>query len=228
MNPRAIFPALRLPSWMLALGCITLLLMVGCGEPEPLGPCEDPLCAQYYDIWERQFLLRSHMDQAFFEEHVDVGGYLLHDFGDYETFTVHYVVTVDWAEAQMSDWFLVWLDSALVDTSDPGLPREAYFSENEVVLSVNARFWDSRISRLVEHGPLRFGGKAAALQALRQGEDVSSGTVEFAITNRVHSFPDNGHMWLWRYTSDEYGHGCKVGAVDLHTGETIHWFPWCP
>jgi hypothetical protein len=123
---------------------------------------------------------------------------------------------------------LVWLDSALVDTSDPGLPREAYFSENEVVLSVNARFWDSRISLLVEHGPLRFGGKAAALQALPQGEDVSSGTVEFAITNRVHSFPDNGHMWLWRYTSDEYGHSCKVGAVDLHTGETTHWFPWCP
>lgn len=182
--------------------------------------CE--LTEYYYAIWQRQFKKLNGMSEEYYNRHITVGRYFLHENSvGREWFHVDYRVTIGWAEICCNDGFNTKLDTSSSDYAYLNLRRGVNFNEGEIDFIVSKDVALASITRVNAIDSLPYPSLDAAVAAFR----AKSGYPQLHPTQLTYRVPGrvpriDGDPYLIGFGEiDITSNKCVKGHFNLRTGE---------
>jgi hypothetical protein len=95
--------------------------------------CESGECQKYFKIWKDIFISRNQLSESYFNDHVFPYRTDIDSWNDGKSFRVEYKIKIDWAEANLSDQFIIWIDPSTTGLY-PSIPtpRSTYLSKDQI------------------------------------------------------------------------------------------------
>lgn len=181
--------------------------------------CESTLCEEYFDIWKNLLMERNGFDEEYFNEHINPYETSINSWNSGESFTVSYQVCVDWMVCNLSDNFIVKIESDHYPLLD--VPRSTYLIENEIDQVVSNFAFSSSINVINPIDKLHYKSKQESINELR--EKSNNNSLEFTSFDYKREKPyfrPNGHPFLIAYGEiDREENKCVSGELDLFTGD---------
>lgn len=185
--------------------------------------CDGKECDTYFNIWKDLFILRNHLTETYFDRHVYPWRTTLETWNDGISFRIEYKVKIDWAEASLSDKFIIWLDPSTAGLY-PSIPasRSIYLSKSQINSMLNVFAFSSEMHKvtMIEH--LKYASRKEALKVLEAASGVDN-LDEGEVYYQNPSFrEDPGHPMLRTGATLNRGNNeCMSGNLDLVTGVTV-------
>jgi len=195
-------------------------VLFSCEKKDDL--CDSDSCNTYLKIWKELLISRNHLTETFFNEHIFPYNTTIDSWNDGKSFRVEYKVKIDWAEANLSDQFIIWLDpstSGLV----PSIPasRSSYLTKDQINKMADIFAFGSSLHDVAMIDNLKYSNIDDAIQVLKTAASVNQlypGQVYFEEPN-IHG--SLGHPFLKSgATISQSENKCLSCKIDLATGET--------
>jgi hypothetical protein len=182
---------------------------------------DDARTAYYLDFWKTEFLKRNSMSPTYFDAHISQIEPSANCWNSGITFRVSYRVTIDWAEIDNYDEFIVKLYP-----SDAykylNIPRDTFLDASQMQVILDKEIWFSAIGPVNPITSLKYGSYNDAVKAFR--DSVKSGVI---FPDRISYFVP-GHLprkngnpfFLGSGTIDRSLKRCIQGNFDLATGKS--------
>lgn len=185
------------------------------------GFCETGECQKYFNIWKDLFIARNQLSESYFNDHVFPYSTVIDNWNDGRSFRVEYRIKIDWAEANLSDQFIIWIDPSTegLYPSVPA-PRSTDLSKEQINKLLDIFAFSSGIHKVTKTDHLKYSSRDEAIQVLQSASgvnDLGSGEVFYKSPDYNE---DSGHPMLRvRVTVDKTENKCLNGVIDLVTGE---------
>jgi hypothetical protein len=183
--------------------------------------CESGECQKYFKIWKDIFISRNQLSESYFNDHVFPYRTDIDSWNDGKSFRVEYKIKIDWAEANLSDQFIIWIDPSTTGLY-PSIPtpRSTYLSKDQIAKLFDIFAFNSSIHKVAEIDHLLYSSRKDAIQVLETSSGVGGlGSGEVYYQNPSFN-EDLGHPLL-RVTAtiNRNENKCLSCNIDLVTGE---------
>lgn len=189
---------------------------------EKIDLCESENCTKYFNIWKELFISRNQLTEEYFDKHVTPTFSEIDSWDDGQSFRVEYEIKIDWAVANESDQFIIWLDPSTTGLipSIP-LPRNAYLSKSQINSLLDTFGFSSGMHEIAMIEHLKYSSRKDAIAVL---EDVTgiNDLPDGQINYEEPSFNEClGHPFLGTGAEiNRVNNECMSCKIDLVTGET--------
>lgn len=199
---------------------ILLTLIFSCEKRTDL--CDSDECEKYYAIWKDLFISGNQLTTDYFEDHVFPYKTGIESWNDGQSFRVEYKIRIDWAEANLSDQFAIWLDPSTAGLyPSVSAPRSTYLSKDQINKMLDIFAFNSSIHKVEQVDHLRYRTRGEAINELQTAsgiEDLGQGEVYY-LSPGFREYP--GHPLLRvNATINLKENQCMQGILNLVTGET--------
>ena len=184
--------------------------------------CDSDSCNTYLKIWKELLISRNNLTESFFNEHIFPYSTEIDSWNDGKSFRVEYKVKIDWAEADLNDQFIIWLDPSTTGLypSIPA-PRSTYLAKEQINKMADIFAFGSSLYDIAMIDNLKYSSLDDAIQELKTAASVNQlnpGQVYFEQPN-IHG--STGHPFLKSgATISQSENKCLSCKIDLATGET--------
>jgi hypothetical protein len=183
--------------------------------------CDSKECQDYFKIWRELFISRNQLTESYFKEHVYPYKTEIDTWNDGQSLRVEYKIRIDWAEANLSDQFAIWLDPSTTGLypSIP-IPRSTFLSKDQINKMLSIFAFSSSIHKVSKTDHLKYSTREEAINELKAAsgiEELGQGEVFYLSPSfRV----DSGHPLLKvNATINRNENKCMQGTLDLVKGE---------
>jgi len=179
--------------------------------------CTSDTCAIYQSIWKSIFMEKNNLENAYFDNHIELVQSDISKWNDGISFSICYKVKLGWAIAYNCDQFIIKIEQNNQLYSTLNVPRGTYLSKEQIKLIVENHAFSSDITKLSNVENLKFNSMGSALNSLilkANGNTLCSGMI---IINHL-----TGDLEL--EAGAQYDHEvnrCIKGKIDLITGDAI-------
>ena len=184
--------------------------------------CGSEECNTYFNIWKELIISRNQLSEIYFNDHIFPYKTEIDSWNDGKSFRVEYKVKIDWAEANLSDQFIVWLDPSTdgLYPSKP-TPRSTNLSKNQINSLLDIFAFSSSIHKIAKIDHLKYDLREEAIEVLQVASGVNNlGRGEVTYENPGFNI-DLGHPFLKvSATINMSENKCLSGKINLVTGET--------
>ncbi len=183
--------------------------------------CKSDECDKYFKIWKELFISRNKLSNTYFDMHVYPYRTATDSWNDGISFRVEYKIRIDWAEANLSDQFIIWLDPSTAGLyPSKFIPRSTYLGKASINTLLDVFGFSSQIHKVAWIDELKFNSRGEALQTLKTESGVADlGEGEVYYLNPSFN-EDAGHpLFRVHATIDKTQNKCLTGNLDLVTGE---------
>ena len=198
-----------------------LSLIFSC-EKQVTDFCDSEDCNTYLKVWKELIISRNHLTVSYYNDHIFPYKTETDSWNDGKSFRVEYKVKIDWAEANLNDQFIIWLDpsTAGLYPSIPA-PRSTNLSEGQINILLNDFAFSSSIHKVAKIDHLKYDSRDEAIGVLQAASGVNDlGKGEVSYENPSFNI-DLGHPFLKvSATINSSENKCLTGKIDLVTGET--------
>jgi hypothetical protein len=185
--------------------------------------CNSKECQTYFNIWKDLFITRNQLTEAYFDKHVSPWRTTIDTWNDGISFRVEYKVKIDWAEANLSDQFIIWLDpsTAGLYPSIPA-PRNTYLSKTQINNMLNIFAFSSEMHKVTMIERLKYASRKEAVKVLESASGVNNLDAGEVYYQNPSFNTDPGHPMLRTgATLNQGNNDCMSCNLDLVTGETV-------
>jgi hypothetical protein len=199
--------------------CLLFTLLPSC---EKADLCESENCTEYFNIWKSLFISRNNLTQEYFDKHIKPTYSEIDSWMEGQSFRVEYKVKIDWAEANLADQFIIWIDPS-TEGLYPSLhlPRSTYLTKAQINSALDIFACSSSIYEVAGIDHLKYSSRREAISVLEQASGVDN-LDDGEIWYQNPSFNEClGHPFLW--ITDEINRSenkCISCKLDLFSGET--------
>ena len=183
--------------------------------------CDSEECNTYFNIWKELIISRNQLTEDYFNNHIFPYKTEIDSWNDGKSFRVEYKVKIGWAEANLSDQFIVWLDPSTTGLypSKP-TPRSTNLSKIQINSLLDIFAFSSSIHKIAKIDHLKYNSREEAIEVLRDSSGVNNlGYGEVAYENPSFNII-LGHPFLKvSATINMNENKCMSGKIDLVTGE---------
>jgi hypothetical protein len=147
---------------------LVITISFSCQKIKENDLCDSEICKTYINIWKELFITKNQLTEEYFNEHIFPYSTSIDTWNDGKSFCVEYKVKIDWAEADLYDKFIIWLNPSTsgLYPSYP-LPRSAYLTKNQINTVIDILGFGSGIYTvsMVEH--INYTSREDAIQVLK-------------------------------------------------------------
>lgn len=183
--------------------------------------CESENCTTYYNIWKDLFISRNRLTEGYFNKHIAATYSEIDTWNDGQSFRVEYKVKIDWAEANLSDQFIIWIDPSTAGLYPSlQLPRSTWLNRSQINSAIDLFAFSSSIYKVAMVDHLKYSSRKEAKAVLEEASGVNN-LEDGEIYYESPSFNEClGHPFL-RITDeiDISKNECISCKLDLVTGE---------
>lgn len=177
--------------------------------------------AAYYDIWEYILLENNNMTEAYFDDHITNYAISTYEWDGGISFSISYIMHIDWVDIKCSDKFLVNMSSAYSSYPHLNIPRDVFFDEAQIKFNIenNAQ---SEISNYNLLESLRYENCAAVYEAAIAAsgyDELSVESVSYYVPGKLPR-EDGDPYYLLNGIICDSPNTCLTGYINLNTGET--------
>ncbi len=184
--------------------------------------CDSEECDTYFKIWKDLFITRNQLSESYYNDHVFPYKTEIDSWNDGRSFRVDYKVKIDWAEANLGDQFIIWLDpsTAGLYPSKP-TPRNTNLSKAQINSLLDIFAFSSSIHKVAKIDQLMFESREEAISVLQVASGVENlGSGEVSYENPSFNI-DSGHPFLKVFaTLNRNENKCLSGKLNLVTGDS--------
>jgi hypothetical protein len=184
--------------------------------------CDSEECDTYFKIWKELFITRNQLSESYYNDHVFPYKTGIDSWNDGKSFRVDYKIKIDWAEANLSDQFIIWLDpsTAGLYPSKP-TPRNIYLSKAQISSLLDIFAFSSSMHKVAKIDHLKYESREAAIRVLQVASGVENlGSGEVSYQNPSFNI-DPGHPFLKVFmTLNRNENKCMNGKLNLITGDS--------
>lgn len=202
---------------------VTFLSLIFSCEKQVTDFCDSTECNTYFKIWKDLIISRNQLSESYFDDHIFPYKTEIDSWNDGKSFRVEYKIKIDWAEANLSDQFIIWLDPSTTGLypSKP-TPRSTNLSESQINSLLDIFAFSSSIHKVAKITHLLYDSREEAISALQIATGVNNlGSGEVSYENPSFNI-DLGHPILKVFaTINRNENKCLSGKIDLVTGETV-------
>lgn len=207
----------------LAILPLFLFICISCAkEPEP-EVCDDPLCNEYFAVWENLLKSRNGMSDMYFQEHITPLKVSLVQAGEVDLLRVAYKVKIGWAADEVEDQFTIRVAASNEHFPSLDISRGEFLTEEEINQVVDAFAFSSSMMTIYPVEKLHFSSRAKAMKELRKHAD-GCWLQPWEVHLKQPRFIDsgNGHMFLEAGCTMPFeDNECLEGEIDLVNGEAV-------
>lgn len=200
---------------------IFLTLIFSC-EKQVTDFCDSEECNTYFKIWKDLIISRNQLSESYYDDHIFPYKTEIDSWNDGKSFRVEYKIKIDWAEANLSDQFIIWLDpsTAGLYPSKP-TPRSTNLSKSQINSLLDIFAFSSSIHKVAKINHLMYDSREEAISVLQIASGVNNlGSGEVSYENPSFNI-DLGHPFLKVFaTINRNENKCLSGKINLVTGET--------
>jgi hypothetical protein len=197
-----------------------LTLLFSC-EKQGTDFCDSADCNTYFKIWKELIISRNQLSENYFNEHIFPYKTVIDSWNDGKSFRVEYKVKIGWAESNLADQFIIWLDPSTTGLypSKP-TPRSTNLTRDQINRLLDIFAFSSSIHKIAKIDNLKFDSRDEAISVLQLASGVNnfdSGEVSY---KEPDFNADSGHPFLKVFaTINKSENKCMSGKIDLVTGE---------
>lgn len=195
--------------------------IISCEKPA-LDLCDSEECNTYFNIWKELIISRNQLSEVYFNDHIFPYKTEIDNWNDGKSFRVDYKVKIDWAEANLSDQFIIWLDPSTdgLYPSKP-TPRSTNLSKSQINSLLDIFAFSSSIHKIAKIDHLKYNSREEAIEVLRDSSGVNNlGSGEVTYENPSFNI-GLGHPFLKvSATINMNENKCLSGKINLVTGVT--------
>ena len=195
-------------------------ILFSCEKKDDL--CDTDTCNTYFKIWKELLISRNQLSESYFNDHVFPYRTEIDSWNDGKSFRVEYKIKIDWAEANLSDQFIIWLDPSTVGIypSKP-TPRSTNLSKAQINSLLDVFAFSSSIHKVAEIDHLKYASREEAIRVLQVASGVDNlGSGEVSYENPSFNI-DLGQPFLKVYaTINKNENKCMSGKLNLITGDS--------
>lgn len=184
--------------------------------------CDSEECNTYFKIWKDLIISRNQLSESYFNEHVFPYRTEIDSWNDGKSFRVDYKIKIDWAEANLGDQFIIWLDPSTVGLypSKP-TPRSTNLSKAQINSLLDIFAFSSSIHKVAKIDHLKYDSREEAIRVLQVASGVENlGSGEVSYQNPSFNI-DLGHPFLKVFaTLNRNENKCLSGKLNLITGDS--------
>ena len=196
-------------------------IIISC-EKHSTDLCDSEECNTYFNIWKELIISRNQLSEDYFNNHIFPYKTEIDNWNDGKSFRVEYKVKIDWAEANLSDQFIIWLDPSTngLYPSKP-TPRSTNLSIVQINSLLDIVAFSSSMHKIAKIDHLKYDSREDAIGVLQIASGVNNlGHGEVAYENPSFNMV-LGHPFLKvSATINMNENKCLSGKIDLVTGET--------
>jgi hypothetical protein len=151
--------------------CFFFALLPSCEKSDL---CESENCTEYFNIWKELFISRNHLTEEYFDEHITPTFSEIDSWNDGQSFRVEYKVKIDWAEANLADQFIIWIDPSTGGLYPSlQLPRSTYLNKNQISSALDIFGFSSSIYKVVMVDHLNYSSLKDAKAVLEEASGIN-------------------------------------------------------
>lgn len=162
---------------------------------------------------------RNGFDEAYFNNHIEPFETSINSWNSGESFRVRYRITIDWMSCDVSDSFIIKIESDHYPNLN--ISRATYLEQNEINQVLSNYAFNSSMNVISPIEELKFRSKNDAMNELR--ENANNNSIKFSEYMYKYAkpfFTPNGHPYIVGSGEiDRDNNECIKGELDLYTGE---------
>jgi hypothetical protein len=201
---------------------VFLITLIFSCEKQVTDFCDSEECNTYFKIWKELIISRNQLSESYFNDHIFPYKTEIDSWNDGKSFRVEYKIKIDWAEANLSDQFIIWLDPSTVGLypSKP-TPRSINLSKSQINSLLDVFAFSSSIHKVAKIDHLKYTSREEAIRVLQVASGVTNlGQGEVSYENPGFNI-DSGHPILRvSATINRNENRCLSGKINLVTGES--------
>jgi hypothetical protein len=201
---------------------VFLITLIFSCEKQGTDFCDSEECNTYFRIWKDLIISRNQLSESYFNDHIFPYKTEIDSWNDGKSFRVEYKIKIDWAEANLSDQFIIWLDPSTVGLypSKP-TPRGTSLSKSQINNLLDIFAFSSSIHKVAKTDHLKYSSREEAIRVLQVASGVNDlGSGEISYENPSFNM-DSGQPFLnVSATISRNDNRCLSGKINLVTGET--------
>ena len=183
---------------------------------------DDTWTAYYLDFWKEEFLKRNSMSPGYFDAHISQIKTSTNCWNSGITFRVSYKVTIDWAEIDDYNDFMIKLASSDPAYQHLSIPRDTFLNASQLQIILDNEVASSSIGPVKSISSLKYGSYSTAVKAFQ--DSVKS---RFIVPERMNYFVPgklprkDGYPYFIGYgIINRDLNQCIYGYFNLVTGES--------
>jgi hypothetical protein len=185
--------------------------------------CDSKECQTYFNIWKGLFITRNQLSETYFDRHVSPWRTTIDTWNDGISFRVEYKIKIDWAEASLSDQFIIWLDPSTAGLYPSIIaPRSTYLSKTQINSMLDIFAFSSEMHKVAMIDHLKYGSRKDAINVLESASGVNNLDAGEVYYQNPSFNEDPGHPMLRTGATLNQGNNeCMSCNLDLVTGVTV-------